>query len=91
MSHISGVAEQVSVRLNDEQKQMLDNCQSSYPAMSRSGLFLQLLYEWTWSREAGNSKSARLERIERELAEVKAMVAELMAARRLELYDTDHG
>lgn len=58
------VAEQLSVRLNAEQKAMLDQCHERYPALSRSGLFLQLLYEWTWLHEAGNNKSARLERIE---------------------------
>jgi hypothetical protein len=58
------VVEQISVRLNAEQKALLDKCHERYPALSRAGLFVQLLYEWQWLHEAGNNKSARLERIE---------------------------
>ena len=58
------VAEQISVRLNAEQKAILDEHQARYPALSRAGLFVQLLYESHWLHEAGNNKSARLMRIE---------------------------
>ncbi len=71
------IVEQVSVRLDAEQKEILDRLQASYPAMSRNGLFIQLLFEWHWNKERGDGKAARLERIEAELAEVKRMVAEL--------------
>lgn len=66
--------EQVSVRLDAEQRVILDRLQASYPAMSRNGLFIQLLYEWHWNKERGDGKAARLERIEAELAELKEMV-----------------
>lgn len=66
--------EQVSVRLDAEQRAILDRLQAAYPAMSRNGLFLQLLHEWCWNKERGDGKTARLERIEAELAELKEMV-----------------
>lgn len=71
------VAEQLSIRLNPEQKAMLDQCHARYPALSRSGLFLQLLYEWTWLHEAGNNKSARLERIEENSKRIITMLEQL--------------
>lgn len=79
---MADVAEQVSVRLDANQKEIFDRLQAKYPATPRGGLFLQLLYEWDWAQEAGNNKGARLERIEAELAEVKAMVKELYEARK---------
>lgn len=82
---MSEIVEQVSVRLNGEQKGLLDQLQKSFPAMPRGGLFLQLLYENHWNREAGNNKNARLERIEKELAEVKEMVRKLMNASNVEV------
>lgn len=57
------VSEQVSVRLNDEEKQMLDAYQKKHPALSRAGCFVQMLYETTWQAEE-NGKTARLKRIE---------------------------
>lgn len=68
------IAEQVSVRLNDEQKQILDEVQKSYPALSRGGLFLQLLHEWDWAHQDGNGKSAKLSRIEAQVEQLNARV-----------------
>lgn len=73
---MADIVEQVSVRLDEEQKEILDRLQASYPAMSRNGLFLQLLYEWHWNKERGDGKAARLERIEADVAEIKAILAE---------------
>lgn len=75
---MSEIVEQVSVRLNAKQKAMLDKLQEDFPAMPRGGLFLQLLYESHKDSESENGKNARLERIEKELAEVKAMVRGLL-------------
>jgi hypothetical protein len=67
------VSEQVSVRLNDEEKQMLDAYQKKRPALSRAGCFIQMLYETTWQAEE-NGKTARLTRIEATLAEHGALL-----------------
>lgn len=68
------IVEQVSVRLNEEQKRILDQVQKSYPALSRGGLFLQLLHEWDWMHKDGNGKSAKLSRIEAQVDQLTARV-----------------
>lgn len=90
------ISEQVSVRLNEQQKQILDHVQESYPALSRGGLFLQLLHEWDWAHRDGNGKSARLIRIEAEVNQLSARVSaiEQTLIEVLKLlrqgHDTDH-
>jgi hypothetical protein len=67
------IAEQVSVRLNDEQKQWLDECQKRYPATPRGGLLIQVLYEWTLAQK----RLDELQEMKAEMTALKAEVAEL--------------
>ena len=67
------VAEQISVRLNDEQKQLLDDFHKKRPALSRAGCLVQMIYEMAWQAEE-NSKMARLKRIEETLSEHGALL-----------------
>ena len=67
------LAEQITIRLNEKEKALLDAYQATRPALARSGCFIQMLHEVTWQAEE-NSKTSRLDRIERTQIEHGALL-----------------
>ncbi len=73
------VAEQVSVRLNEAQKQMLEAYNEKYPALSRAGCFVQMLYEVN-----SETEKQRFDRIEATLQEHGTLLRLLCGKLRVE-------